>query len=171
MAESCKMISKQTAKSPSSSSSLLSLPLSPVISIFHLLFLSSLIPLSSQHSFSSACQTSITRFLSFPALIHVSSFSSVSVHPVICVAKVCICEQLVVQWNTGFWVDSVMQRCWSPIYFCCCCSVWAVRTHKEQKDWLMEIFRKQNSPKMCIVSSDLSYFWMLFSNVCHSLKR
>lgn len=80
MAGSCKMISKQTAKSPSSSS--LSLPLSAVIYIFNLLSLSSLIHPSSRLSSSSACQLPSHTFPFFqspPFLL--------SPHPDICVAK------------------------------------------------------------------------------------
>lgn len=95
MAGSCKMISKQTAKSPSSSS--LSQPLSPVISIFHLLVLSILSTLLQLR----LPNFHLTHFLSSQSS-HTFPPFPLSVHPDICVARVCIRAQLVVQFG-GFW--------------------------------------------------------------------
>lgn len=102
MAGSCKMISKQTAKSPSSSS--LSLPLSTVIYIFNLLslfphpsFLSTLFQLSLPNFH-------LTRSLSFSPL-----FSSVSTSWYLC-GKVCLHKQLVVHWFFNFFlVNTALQ--------------------------------------------------------------
>lgn len=79
MAGSCKMISKQTAKSPSSSS--LSLPLSAVIYIFNLLSLSSLIrPLDSLPALPAKLPSHTFPFFQSPPFL-------LSPHPDICVAK------------------------------------------------------------------------------------
>lgn len=78
MAGSCKMISKQTAKSPSSSS--LSLPLSAVIYIFNLLSLSSIRPLDSLPALPAKLPSHTFPFFQSPPFL-------LSPHPDICVAK------------------------------------------------------------------------------------
>lgn len=113
---------------------------------------------SSQLSSSPACQTPISHISCLLSPHKCSLLFLLSVHPDICFARISIREQLVVQWIFGFLVNAVMQLCWCFMsFFVKYTSVSAVREHREQKDWLIEIVREANSFKFV-----LSHLTILF---------
>lgn len=87
-----KVISKQTAKSSSSS-------LSPVISVFHLV---SRHPLNTPPALPANLHS--YTFPVFTVLTHIPPFSSVCTSWHLCCQSICICEQLVVQRISGLFV-------------------------------------------------------------------
>lgn len=114
---------------------------------------------SSRLSSSSACQTSISH-TSCRLSPHTRSLLSLCLYILIFVLP----ESVYVRsWLFSLGGFGEWRRAATPVFyvfFVKYTSVSAVRAHKEQKDWLMEIVRKQNSYKRCIVSSDFSCVWM-----------
>lgn len=102
-------------------------------------------------------------------LTHTPLFSYVCSSWYLCCWGLCVREQLVVQWVFG--VFGECSRAAMPVFYVCFVkytSVSAVRAHKEQKDWLMEIVREWKNVYCLIL---LFCVWMLFSNVSHCGQR